>query len=202
VIQFKFCIVFSLIVFFFTSCSNQEEASFDASNQSRENNVDLTDYEKLHWQLNAYEKPSQRVQKIGEVLIGVKYTSALNFIERTGRKDDALDEEKIKDETVFFLEFKSLNISKKDPLLLNQCELNYEEAVKYLSFELEKQIQIEQNGKIFSPNGLHFERDFNVSDRMRVIAFFKGVQTEQDFKFLLDDKLFGGGRVDFPFVNL
>jgi|GEM_PF-3492094 len=191
-------VLLSVLIFTLFSCGNNEIIENGAYQNEQ---IDDQGFNSQQWVLNKGEVLSRDVKKYGELLVGVKHVSALKFIERTGQVVLEEDKESLKDESVFILEFKSLSAKERNPLNLPQCNLTFEEGIKHLSFDLENSITIEQGDSIFTANGSHFERDFSLSDRLRVIAFFKGINRNKEFNFSLNDEVFGGGKLNFRFAN-
>lgn len=134
-----------------------------------------------------------------EVGYTIKYVSALDFLERKGTIVEKEDIPSLEKETVIMVEFTSLNRGKKSPFDLQQCRYEKSKAIEFLAFQMEKNIMISQRDSIYTPNGMHFERDFGISDRLRTVAFFKGFDPSQDFQVIFKDQLFGGGTLRFVF---
>ncbi|HZH87992.1 MAG TPA: hypothetical protein VFD78_02330 [Chitinophagaceae bacterium] len=190
--------IWLIVVTFLLSCENTDGVVLEP--YAKEEST-IQNFNTQEWVLEKGEVLSKDIKKYGEIIVGVKHISALKFIEKTGRIIKKADRESLKNESVFIIEFKSLNEKQRNPLNLNQCKLSYEEGVKYLAFELENNIKILQDDSVFIARGSQFERDFSLSDRLRVITFFKGVNRKKEFNFLLNDMLFGGKQLNFHFSN-
>ncbi|MEX2482917.1 MAG: hypothetical protein WED10_00055 [Brumimicrobium sp.] len=134
-----------------------------------------------------------------EVGYEVKPISAIDFLERKGESIAPDDIEQLKKESVFILDISSLSTSKRTPFSLEQCTLDKETAIEHFAFNLEKEVQVKQGAKIFQPTGSHFERDFGVSDRLRVVFFFKDLSLNKSFEFIYIDRLFGAQELNFIF---
>ncbi|PHR46618.1 MAG: hypothetical protein COA32_10775 [Fluviicola sp.] len=187
---------FTVLLF---SCQDNNSTDYLTSTEDKpENDQNFNEQE---WILKDGEVLSKDIKKYGSLLVGIRHVGALEFLEKSGRSVEESDKESLKDESVFIVEFKSLSAKERNPLNLPQCNLGFEEGVEHLAFELEKSIKIKQGDSIYTPNGSHFERDFSLSDRLRIITFFKGVNRNKEFNFLLNDELFGGGQLYFRFRN-
>lgn len=134
-----------------------------------------------------------------EVGYEVKPISAIDFLERKGESIDPKDMDHLKRESAFILDISSLSASKKSPFSLEQCALEKEKAIEYFAFNLEKEIWAKQDDKIFQPTGSHFERDFGLSNRLRIVFFFKDLDLNKPFEFLYQDQLFGAKELNFIF---
>lgn len=192
----KYYILFIVFIALLFSCQD------DNSNLSVVEDIETDQqFNAQEWILKDGEVLSKDIKKYGDLLVGIKHIRALEFLEKSGKTVQENDRESLQNETVFIVEFKSLSTKERNPLNLPQCNLTFEEGIKHLSFDLENSITIEQGDSIFTANGSHFERDFSLSDRLRVITFFKGINTKKEFNFSLNDEVFGGGKLNFRFAN-
>lgn len=167
-----------------------------------EEKVELNDQEGFReMKIEIIEDKTIKKNRYGDLSVSVRHISALEFIEKTGRKIDSIDIDALLQESVFIMDFKSLTQKHRNPLNLKQCNVSFEEGVKFMAFEIEKRLKIIQEDSVYHSNGVHFERDFSLSDRLRVVAFFKGVNREKEFTYFFDDKIFGGGVQEFNFSN-
>ena len=182
--------------YFLCSCKEKTELTDDleAVNDSSE----LEESFSLKFVKKGDDKNHKR-QAYKEVGYEVKTISAIEFLEIEGENISSDDMDELKKESVFILDITSLSKSSRSPFTLKQCSLNKEKAIEYFSFKLEDKIHVKQNGESFQPTGSHFERDFGLSDRLRVILFFKNVDLNQSLEFFYQDNLFGAGKLNFIF---
>jgi hypothetical protein len=104
---------------------------------------------------------------------------------------------------MLYFNFKiELNGSKAELLKYNLKDPGqYEQRVKYISFEMQKDIYIEQNGQEMHPDMYQFERIFNVAPYCTVMMAFdrKKINPEKDITLVYNDKLFDKGIIKFHF---
>lgn len=181
----------------FFSC-NEENENKKLMDNDHGNTVEFTSND---WFLKDGEVMSRDTKKVKDVLIGARHVSAIDFLENKKKKPKQEDIISLREETVLILEFKSLNKTHRNPLNLDQCLMSYEKGIEHLSFGLEEYVEIIQNDSTYQANGSHFERDFGLSDRLRIVMFFKGINRKEDFKLSLNDAVFGGGLLNFHFTE-
>ena len=148
---------------------------------------------------------TDQTTRVSHVFRQVKYQAkvlpALEFLKRKGEQVATGDKADLAKESVILLEFSSLKQSTADVLKLEQCKLDYEKAIEHLSFSIESDLHIEQKGQVIHPNGIQYEREFNISSKKRILCYFSGVDLESDFKLILNDELFGAGILKYNLKN-
>lgn len=191
---FTFSIVLTALI---SSCNEVEKENTEKVYFNNESSVQKK--EKLKFISAPHPNEMRKVVK--EVEFRAKYISGLQFIDRKGFEIDQKEKEELKNEMVMFLEFKSLSQKTKNPLELEQCMYKYENAIEYLVSNIEDDIKIKQGAKTYNPEGVHFERDFSLSNRLRVLVFFNKLDHERPFALELRDRLFGGVKLRFEFIG-
>ncbi|MBI3518109.1 MAG: hypothetical protein HY062_01960 [Bacteroidetes bacterium] len=84
-----------------------------------------------------------------------------------------------------------------------QSPAQYEERVKYTSFEMQKDIYLVQGNDTLLPGLFHFERIFEVAPYSTVMLAFdnKKFNKDSEFTIIYNDKLFEKGFVKFNYKN-
>lgn len=78
----------------------------------------------------------------------------------------------------------------------------YSEAIKYLSFYLDENIELLVGEDTLVPNFYHYERGFEVSNKQSfLVSFPRTDNSSQSKKFIFDDFVFYSGRLKFNFNN-
>jgi hypothetical protein len=134
-----------------------------------------------------------------EVRYDLKVVSALDFLKRKKEKVEPTDLPFLKNEVVFMLELSSQKREEKDVLNLKQCELEYEKAIEYLAFHIQEDIYLKQGNRKLFPNSVHFEREFNISGKKRVLFFLTGLKLDSDFEVIWNDQVLEAGLLKFHF---
>lgn len=194
----KALLIYMLIVgcYLLGGCKEKTELSDDLKTVN--DTSELTENISLEFVKKGDSKNLKR-QAYKEVGYEIKTISAIEFLERNGENVSSEDIEELKKESVFILDITSLSKSTRSPFSLDQCTLDKEKAIEYFSFKLEDKIHIKQSGQSFRPTGSHFERDFGLSDRLRVVMFFKNVDLNESLEFIYQDYLFGAHELIFSF---
>ncbi|WP_396591861.1 hypothetical protein [Allomuricauda sp. R78024] len=105
-----------------------------------------------------------------------------------------------KDERVIEVEFK--HTAKDDLLKTQYTQMDYESAVKYMSFSLEKDfVAITQLGDTINCSGVTFERNFKVAPFKRILLHFGGIPENDQIQLVYHDKLFSNGILKFKFTE-
>lgn len=98
------------------------------------------------------------------------------------------------------IEFTFEQEDEKDLLLEDFTKLNYEDGVKYMSFNMEDDFYIVTSKKdTIKCSGVNYERNFKVAPFQKIMLFFSGIQPKDKIQLIYNDKLFGKGIVKFKF---
>jgi hypothetical protein len=91
-------------------------------------------------------------------------------------------------------------LDKKDLLLEEFSNRPYEEAVKYLSFQISNDFKIvTSSGDTIKCSGSLFERNFKVAPFKRALLYFDNINPADNIQLLYQDRLFGNGMIKFNF---
>src|SRR5690554_1867422 len=96
--------LFFLSLVFISSCNgDKKEPVF------YEEKVELNDQEGFReMKIETIEDKTIKKNRYGDLSVSVRHISALEFIEKTGRKIDSIDIDALLQESVFIMDFKSL----------------------------------------------------------------------------------------------
>lgn len=195
----NFCIKIFLfgLFFFISSCRTENENEIEVEDKLMKSDSEVPD---PIWRLKE-ELKTVLTLNFKEVKYQAKFLPALEFLKRKGENIDSRDINDLKSESVVLLEFSSLKQSSTDVLKLKQCTKEYEKAIEYLAFGIEQDIHIEQSGKKFLPTGVLFEREFNLTNKKRILCYFKGIDSKADFKLVFNDQVLSAGILKFNFEH-
>lgn len=102
----------------------------------------------------------------------------------------------MKNERVIVAEFRDL--AEDDILKKEFTNRSYEEAVKYLAFQIQKDYSLVTGSNDSVPCiGVHFERNFKVAPFKRVLLYFDNVPENENIELIYKDNLFGNGTLKF-----
>nr|WP_299384827.1 hypothetical protein [Allomuricauda sp.] len=106
-----------------------------------------------------------------------------------------------KDERVIEVEFK--HDSRDDLLKSKYTHRDYETAVKYMSFSLEKDfVAVTRQGDTINCSGITFERNFNLASFKRVLLHFGDIPEDEEIQLVYHDRLFNNGILKFKFTEI
>ncbi|WP_422106247.1 hypothetical protein [Winogradskyella sp.] len=105
-----------------------------------------------------------------------------------------------KDERIIEIEFQ--HIDKKDLLLDSYTNKTYEDAVKYMAFQITNDFKVvTSSGDTINCSGSHFERNFKVAPFKRALLYFDNINPDDHIQLLYQDHLFGNGMIKFNFKD-
>ncbi|KIA92213.1 MULTISPECIES: hypothetical protein [unclassified Flavobacterium] len=114
-------------------------------------------------------------------------------------KIDSLYEENKRERV---LEFTFQQNEEKDLLAKNFTGMDYTDAVKYMSFELEKDFYIvTSKNDTIACSGVTFERNYKIAPYQRVLLFFSGIDPNEKIQLVYTDYLFRKGTLKFKFKD-
>ncbi|MFL9843555.1 hypothetical protein [Flavobacterium rhizosphaerae] len=98
------------------------------------------------------------------------------------------------------IEFEFTHEEEKDLLSSDFTALSYEDGIKYLSFEINKDFYIvSSKNDTIACSGVLYERNFKVAPFQRVILFFSGVPEGDNIQLVYNDNLYRKGIIKFRF---
>lgn len=183
-----------LILLTFYSCNNIENTT--EINDSGGNSYDRLELNKLD--KNSNLRIDQGNVKF-KIVNGIKYNfsivQALDFIKRNGDIPNEEDVNDLKEESVLIFEISDVNQFRS--IFENRnLQTNKDNMIQYLIGNIKNDIIIFQAGNKFEPNGVQYEGVVGAHDnKIRVLAFFKGVKTDQEYELQYNDFLYSAGKI-------
>lgn len=100
------------------------------------------------------------------------------------------------------LEFTFQQNEEKDLLTKDFTGMDYTDAVKYMSFGLEKDFYLVTSKKdTIACSGVTFERNYKIASFQRVLLFFSGIDPNDKIQLVYNDYLFKKGTLKFKFKD-
>jgi hypothetical protein len=98
------------------------------------------------------------------------------------------------------LEFEFQHADQEDLLLEAYTNKSYDEAVKYMSFVIQKDFKLVTSmNDTITCSGAHFERNYKVAPFKRILLYFDGIPTDENIQLVYEDHLFGNGVFAYKF---
>ncbi|GGX16252.1 hypothetical protein [Aquimarina muelleri] len=163
---------------------------------------------KIEYKLFNLEKSGWKSKSISHFLSSIEYKATLVPLQYYILKNEGVNNfekvdsiyESLKNERVIEVEFQQ---EKEEDLLKSEyTNLDYESAVKYMSFSIEKDFKVvTQSGDTISCSGVTFERNFKVAPFKRLLLHFGNISPTENIKLIYEDNLFGNGIIKFKFTE-
>lgn len=157
------------------------------------------------YKLYSLQQQGWKSKRINQFLGDINYTATevpiqyyiLKSIGNNSKKVDSIYQLN-KEERLIEIEFQHIN--QKDLLLEEFTSKNYEDAVEYMAFNIEKDFKVitSSNDTILC-SGVNFERNFKVAPFKRAILYFNNISPDDTIKLIYQDELFGNGTIKFNF---
>lgn len=184
----RFFLVALLLVL--VSCKKEEKKG-DEEIRSRYFNL-----EKIGWKSRVY---TQKVEDIGFTATEVPIQYYL--LKDKGNEDlhlvDSLYE---KNKTERIIEFTFQQDDEKDLLSEKYTNMSYADAIKYMSFGLDKDFYVVTSKKDTIPcAGVLYERNYKIAPYQKVLLFFSGIDPNEKVQLIYKDQLFRKGILKFQF---
>jgi hypothetical protein len=154
--------------------------------------------EKIGWKSRAY------TQKVGDIgFTAIEVPIQYYILKDLGKENlilvDSLYEEN-KRERIF--EFTFQQDEEKDLLIRDFTGMHYTDAVKYMSFGLEKDFYVVTSKKdTITCSGVTYERNYKIAPYQRVLLFFSGIDSNDKIQLVYTDYLFRKGILKFKFKD-
>lgn len=98
------------------------------------------------------------------------------------------------------IEFEFEHFNEYDLLTEEFTALDYDKAVEYMAFKIEKDFKVITSANDTIPcAGVHFERHFKISPFKRVLLYFNGIDPDETIQLIYQDQLFNNGIFKFKF---
>ncbi|MFH6996028.1 hypothetical protein [Flavobacterium sp. FlaQc-48] len=154
--------------------------------------------EKTGWKSRVH---TQKINDIGfsAIEVPIQYYLLKDLGKENLTRVDSLYE-KNKTERVF--EFTFQQDEEKDLLAKDFTGLDYNDAVKYMSFGLLKDFYIvTSKHDTITCSGVTFERTYKIAPYQRVLLFFSGIDPDDKIQLVYNDYLFNKGTLKFKFKD-
>ena len=182
----------SLLLAFF-SCKKEEKVVDDS--QIRDRYFQL---EKIGWKSKMH---TQKVDDIGFTAteVPIQYYLLKNEgTENLFTVDSIYQENK----TERVIEFIFEQDQEKDLLKDEFTKMSYEDGVKYMSFELDKDFYAVTSKKdTIKCSGVTYERNYKIAPFQKVLLFFSGIDPNEKIQLIYNDRLFKKGTIKFKFKD-
>lgn len=187
----KVAIIFLLVLI---SCQNKKLKDFDDT-EIRDRYFNL---EKIGWKSRIY---TQKIEDIGftAIEVPIQYYLLKNTGTDSLRTVDSLYEENKRERII---EFTFLQEEEKDLLSKKFTGMEYTDAVKYMSFGLDKDFYVvTSKNDTISCSGVNYERSYKIAPYQRVLLFFSGIDPNEKIQLIYNDFLFRKGTLKFKFKD-
>lgn len=186
-----FCILFVVLCI---SC--KKETKEDTRNSEiRDRYFNL---EKIGWKSRAY---TQKVDDIG--FIATEVPIQYYLLKDLGTENlipvDSLYEANKRERII---EFTFQQDEEKDLLEKEFTGIDYTDAVKYMSFGLDKDFYVVTSKKdTIACSGVTYERNYKIAPYQKVLLFFSGIDPNEKIQLIYEDYLFRKGTLKFQFKD-
>ena len=187
----KFIWVILLLVLW--SCKKDSKSTDDSEIRDRYFNL-----EKIGWKSRVY---TQKVEDIGFTAteVPIQYYLLKDLGTDSLRTVDSLYEENKKERII---EFTFQEEEEKDLLSKDFTGMEYTDAVKYMSFGLEKDFYaVTSKNDTIRCSGVNYERSYKIAPYQRVLLFFSGIDPSEKIQLIYNDFLFRKGTLKFKFKD-
>ncbi|WP_269234909.1 hypothetical protein [Flavobacterium flavigenum] len=154
--------------------------------------------EKIGWKSRAY---TQKIEDIG--FTATEVPIQYYFLKDQGTENlktvDSLYEENKRERVI---EFTFQQDEEKDLLAKDFTGMEYTDAVKYMSFGLDKDFYVVTSKKdTIRCSGVTYERSYKIAPYQKVMLFFSGIDPNDKIQLVYTDYLFRKGTIKFKFKD-
>ncbi|MCK8482231.1 hypothetical protein [Psychroserpens algicola] len=180
---------FLLSFLLFTSCKNEEKSRI-----------------KEDYKFFNLSQQDWKSKQINQFINDINYTATevplqYYILKNTSEQDlGKLDSIYTANSKERIIEIEFQHAAKVDLLLEEYTQKSYEDAVKYMSFQIEKDFTvITSSNDTIKCSGALFERNFKVAPFKRALLYFNNINPDDTIKLIYQDQLFGNGTIKFNF---
>lgn len=186
-----FCIFCVLLCF---SCKKEtKEESRNSEIRDRYFNL-----EKIGWKSRAYTQKADDID-FTAIEVPIQYYLLKDLGNENLIPVDSLYEENKRERVI---EFTFQQDEEKDLLTNDFTGMDYTDAVKYMSFGLEKDFYVVTSKKdTITCSGVTFERNYKIAPYQKVLLFFSGIDPKEKIQLVYTDFLFRKGILKFQFKD-
>ena len=178
-----FCVFCVLLCF---SCKKEtKEESRNSEIRDRYFNL-----EKIGWKSRAYTQKADDID-FTAIEVPIQYYLLKDLGNENLIPVDSLYEQNKKERVI---EFTFQQDEEKDLLTNDFTGMDYTDAVKYMSFGLEKDFYVVTSKKdTIACSGVTFERNYKIAPYQKVLLFFSGIDPKEKIQLVYTDFLFRKG---------
>lgn len=187
--------IFVLLFFAMLSCKKETPTTNSDESEIRDRYFNL---EKIGWKSRMY---TQKIEDIGFTAteVPIQYYLLKDLGTEDLRTVDSLYEENKRER---ILEFTFQQDEEKDLLSKDFTGMEYSDAVKYMSFGLDKDFYVVTSKKDTIPcSGVTYERSYKIAPYQKVMLFFSGIDPNDRIQLVYTDYLFRKGTLKFKFKD-
>lgn len=154
--------------------------------------------EKIGWKSRMY---TQTVEDIGFTAteVPIQYYLLKDLGNQNLKIVDSLYEENKRERII---EFTFQQDEEKDLLAKDFTGMEYTDAVKYMSFGLDKDFYVvTSKNDTISCSGVTYERNYKIAPYQKVMLFFSGIDPNDKIQLVYNDFLFRKGTLKFKFKD-
>ncbi|PXY43160.1 hypothetical protein [Flavobacterium hydrophilum] len=190
----RLVLAFLLLVLFSCKKEDSQSTKIDDS-EIRDRYFNL---EKIGWKSRAY---TQKIEDIGFTAteVPIQYYLLKDQGTENLKTVDSLYEENKRERVI---EFTFQQDEEKDLLAKDFTGMEYTDAVKYMSFGLDKDFYVVTSKKDTIPcSGVTYERSYKIAPYQKVMLFFSGIDPNDKIQLVYTDYLFRKGTLKFKFKD-
>ncbi len=186
-------LIFVLFLCVLSSCKKDSQSIDDSEIRDRYFNL-----EKIGWKSRVY---TQKIEDIGFTAteVPVQYYLLKDLGTEDLKTVDSLYEQNKRERII---EFTFQQEEEKDLLAKDFTGIEYTDAVKYMSFNLDKDFYaVTSKNDTIKCSGVTYERTYKIAPYQRVLLFFSGIDPNEKIQLVYNDFLFRKGTLKFKFKD-
>lgn len=186
-----FCIFCAFLCF---SCKKETKDDFKNS-EIKDRYFNL---EKTGWKSRAYTQKADDID-FTAIEVPIQYYLLKDLGNENLIPIDSLYEQNKRERII---EFTFQQNEEKDLLDKGFTGMEYTDAVKYMSFGLEKDFYVVTSKKdTIACSGVTYERNYKIAPYQKVLLFFSGIDPDEKIQLVYTDFLFRKGTLKFQFKD-
>lgn len=186
-------LIWVILLLVLWSCKKDSQSTDDSEIRDRYFNL-----EKIGWKSRVY---TQKIEDIGFTAteVPIQYYLLKDIGTDSLRTVDSLYEENKRERII---EFTFQQEEEKDLLGKDFTGIEYTDAVKYMSFGLDKDFYaVTSKNDTIKCSGVTYERTYKIAPYQRVLLFFSGIDPNEKIQLVYNDFLFRKGTLKFKFKD-
>lgn len=187
--------IFVILFFALSSCKKDAQSTNSNDYEIRDRYFNL---EKIGWKSRVY---TQKVDDIGFIAteVPIQYYLLKDFGTANLKTVDSLYEVNKRERVI---EFTFQQEEEKDLLSKGFTGMEYSDAVKYMSFGLNKDFYVvTSKNDTITCSGATYERSYKIAPYQKVLLLFSGIDPNEKIQLVYTDFLFRKGILKFKFKD-